>query len=175
MRRCSPNILVTGTPATGKSTICSRLQEKLKEYQLINVSQFAKDNNLYDGYDEEFECNIIDEEQLVEKLTPIFENSSGGVIIDFHGCDLFPEDWFDAVFVIRTSNTVLYDRLVERGYSERKLKNNVECEIFQTILDEAKEAFDENVVHELQNEVTEDISNNVETIVTFINNWPKKD
>lgn len=40
--------------------------------------------------------------------------ASGGVIIDYHGCDFFPERWFDIVFVLRTDNTVLYDRLSER-------------------------------------------------------------
>lgn len=39
----------------------------------------------------------------------------GGNIVDYHGCDLFPERWFDAVFVLRTDNTVLYDRLVKRS------------------------------------------------------------
>ncbi|MCG8626004.1 MAG: AAA family ATPase, partial [Proteobacteria bacterium] len=40
--------------------------------------------------------------------------SAGGTIVEFHGCDFFPERWFDAVFVLRTDNTVLYDRLQQR-------------------------------------------------------------
>jgi len=38
----------------------------------------------------------------------------GGKIVDYHGCDFFPERWFDIVFVLRTDNTVLYDRLAYR-------------------------------------------------------------
>jgi len=38
----------------------------------------------------------------------------GGKIIDYHGCDFFPERWFDVVFVLRTNNTLLYDRLEKR-------------------------------------------------------------
>ncbi|PWA16023.1 hypothetical protein CCH79_00019340 [Gambusia affinis] len=38
----------------------------------------------------------------------------GGVIIDYHGCDLFPERWFHIVFVLRTDNTQLYTRLENR-------------------------------------------------------------
>lgn len=38
----------------------------------------------------------------------------GGIVVEYHGCDFFPERWFDAVFVLRTDNTVLYDRLVQR-------------------------------------------------------------
>lgn len=40
--------------------------------------------------------------------------SQGGYIVEYHGCSFFPERWFDAVFVLRTDNTILYDRLVER-------------------------------------------------------------
>jgi adenylate kinase len=38
----------------------------------------------------------------------------GGKIIDYHGCDFFPERWFDVVFVLRTNNTLLFDRLEKR-------------------------------------------------------------
>lgn len=40
--------------------------------------------------------------------------TEGGKIVDFHGCDFFPERWFDIVFVLRSDNTFLYDRLVKR-------------------------------------------------------------
>ena len=40
--------------------------------------------------------------------------SEGGNIIDYHGCEFFPERWFDIVFVLRTDNTVLYNRLEKR-------------------------------------------------------------
>lgn len=38
----------------------------------------------------------------------------GGNIVDYHGCEFFPERWFDIVFVLRTDNTILYDRLENR-------------------------------------------------------------
>ena len=38
-------------------------------------------------------------------------------------------------------STLLYDRLQYRGYSGRKLEENLQSEIFQTILDEAKESY----------------------------------
>ena len=36
---------------------------------------------------------------------------NGGNIVDFHSIDFFPERWFDLVLVLRTNNTILYDRL----------------------------------------------------------------
>lgn len=38
----------------------------------------------------------------------------GGNIVDYHGCDFFPERWFDYVVVLQTDNTILYDRLSRR-------------------------------------------------------------
>ena len=38
----------------------------------------------------------------------------GGKIIDWHACDLFPQSWIDLVVVLRTDNTILFDRLTER-------------------------------------------------------------
>ena len=45
----------------------------------------------------------------------------GGVIVDYHGCDFFPEHWFHIVFVLRTDNSFLYDRLESR-YVSRVIK-----------------------------------------------------
>ena len=40
--------------------------------------------------------------------------TEGGKIVDYHGCDFFPERWFDIIFVLRTNNTALFDRLSKR-------------------------------------------------------------
>lgn len=47
-------------------------------------------------------------DELDEKM------AEGGAIVDYHGCDLFPERWFNIVFVLRTDNTQLYTRLESR-------------------------------------------------------------
>lgn len=38
----------------------------------------------------------------------------GGVVADHHGCDFFPERWFDLVVVLRADTSYLYDRLEKR-------------------------------------------------------------
>lgn len=38
----------------------------------------------------------------------------GGNIVDYYGCEFFLERWFDIVFVFRTDNLVLYERLENR-------------------------------------------------------------
>lgn len=51
---------------------------------------------------------------MVDELEGKMEE--GGVIVDYHGCDLFPQRWFDIVFVLRTDNTQLYTRLESRYF-----------------------------------------------------------
>lgn len=51
---------------------------------------------------------------MVDELEDKMEE--GGVIVDYHGCDLFPERWFNIVFVLRTDNTQLYTRLESRYF-----------------------------------------------------------
>lgn len=50
--------------------------------------------------------------QLLDGLEEIM--CQGGNIVDYHSSELFPERWFDIVFVLRTDNTTLFDRLSSR-------------------------------------------------------------
>ncbi|EEC11019.1 TATA box binding protein (TBP)-associated factor, putative [Ixodes scapularis] len=138
-RRGLPNILITGTPGTGKSTLASVVARR-SGLDWLNVGQVAKKNDLFDGYDKKYDCAVLDEEELVDELDDKLSQPSGGNLGDYHGCDFFPKRWFDVVFVLRTDNASLYDRLRARGYTGKKLEENVQCEIFQTILDEARES-----------------------------------
>jgi adenylate kinase len=52
-----------------------------------------------------------------------------------------------------------------------KLTNNIECEIFQVLLEEARESYTEDIVMPLQSDNVEDISRNVGTLTDWINNW----
>jgi adenylate kinase len=98
----------------------------------------------------------------------------GGAVVDYHGCDFFPERWFDLVLVLRTDNSTLYERLEARGYAQNKLTENVEAEIMQVILDEARESYAEEVVVELPSNSVEDIESNVQRAVAWMQAWKAK-
>lgn len=49
----------------------------------------------------------------------------------------------------------------------------MECEILAVIRDEAKESYDENIVHELPSNVPEDLEDNLEKIIQWIKAWKK--
>lgn len=61
--------------------------------------------------------------------------------------------------------------LCDRGYKELKLTNNVESEIFQVLLEEAKESYAEDKVIALKSNTIEDIDSNVATLTDWVRNW----
>eukprot|EP00614_Pseudopedinella_elastica_P035172 CAMPEP_0172643048 /NCGR_PEP_ID=MMETSP1068-20121228/235028_1 /TAXON_ID=35684 /ORGANISM="Pseudopedinella elastica, Strain CCMP716" /LENGTH=183 /DNA_ID=CAMNT_0013456997 /DNA_START=16 /DNA_END=567 /DNA_ORIENTATION=- len=166
--RSAPNILVTGTPGTGKSATASLLAERTG-LRHIEVSEVVKVEAFHEGWDAEHSSYTIDEDRLLDWLEEQLEG--GGVVVDFHGCDLFPERWFDLVLVLRANNTLLFDRLTARGYSESKVRENVECEIMQVILDEARESYAEEIVHEVPSETLEHLECNADRVIQWIEAW----
>ena len=128
-----------------------------------------KEKSLHDGWDEEYKSFVLDEDRLLDEMEDQME--AGGAVVEYHGADLFPERWFDLVLVLRTDNSTLYGRLESRGYTQRKLTDNVEAEIMQVILDEAREAYREEIVIELPSNSVEDIESNVARTVAWLQAW----
>lgn len=120
------------------------------------------------------DTNILDEEKLLDQMEPMIDQAAEdevGVVVDYHVCEIFPERWFDLVLVLRSSTEVLYDRLTKRGYNDKKRAQNMESEIMQVILDEAREAYDTNIVHELQSNSLQDMDSNVKRIQQWVQQW----
>ncbi|XP_047049330.1 adenylate kinase isoenzyme 6 homolog [Lolium rigidum] len=166
--RARPNVLVTGTPGTGKTTTCALLADAAAVAH-VNIGDLVRDKGLHDGWDEGLECHVINEDLVCDELEDRMEE--GGMLVDYHGCDFFPERWFDLVVVLQTDNSILHDRLTSRGYMGAKLTNNIECEIFQVLLEEARDSYKEDLVMPLRSDNVEDISRNVGTLTDWINNW----
>ena len=61
--RCRPNVLVTGTPGTGKTVTASELAKRTSLIY-INVGDLAKENDLYEGWDEEYQSHVLDEDKV---------------------------------------------------------------------------------------------------------------
>lgn len=79
----------------------------------------------------------------------------------------------DTVYFYLITNILLYFVYYFRGYSAKKLQNNVQCEIFQTLLEEAMESYDNNIVNELRNETFSDMERNITQIGAWVNQWIK--
>lgn len=172
MPRKLPNIIITGTPGVGKSSHASQLAEQTS---LINLSinDFAAENNCITGRDSALATVIVDEDLLLDALETTPLKKEGGYIIDWHACDLFPESWIDLVVVLRADTEVLYDRLVARGYGSKKVEENMDAEIMEVVLEEAREGFETEIVVELKSNGIEELEANVERLVGWFEQWKK--
>lgn len=138
----------------------------------VNIGQVARANNCYEEYDEEYQCHILNEDKVIDVLDE--QMSAGGNIVDSHASEFFPKRWFDIVFVLRANTEHLYDRLLERGYPSKKLQENIQCEIFQMLLEEARDSYDEEIVHELKSNTMEEFEENVKKILEWLKSWQSK-
>ncbi|KAF8307696.1 P-loop containing nucleoside triphosphate hydrolase protein [Clavulina sp. PMI_390] len=170
VNRTRPNIVITGTPGTGKSTTAQAVAEASPiPLQNVNVAELVKQKELHDGFDQEWQSYIVDEDKVIDELEPLA--AAGGLILDWHTCDAYPERWVDLVVVLQCDHTMLWERLERREYPLKKIQENNTCEIMGTVLEEAREAYAEEIIVALKSESTEDMDSNVERIVQWIQAW----
>lgn len=138
----------------------------------MNIGDFVKEHRCYQERDEAFDTYILDEDLLIDELDPIV--SDGGYVIDFHTPEIFPERYFDLVLVLRADTESLFDRLTERGYSDMKRSENIECEIMQVVLEAARESYSHDIVHDLPSNTLEDMESNIQRAVEWYDAWKKQ-
>lgn len=132
-------ICVSGSVGTGKTTLAKKLSKKLN-YSCIDVSKLVKKHKLYDGYDKKRKCYIVDTKKLNKELIMLINKQDKGIIIDSHLSHYLPKKYVDLCIITKCNLKELQKRLRRRGYSAAKVQENLECEIFDVCLNEAKEA-----------------------------------
>src|SRR3989339_733962 len=108
-------IIITGTPCTGKTIIAKKLAKKIS-YTYIDVNEIIKKNKLNNKYLKKYDTYEIDDKKLNKKLIEIINNSKTNIIIDSH-----------------------LSHYLQRKYSKIKIRENLDSEIFDICLVEAKE------------------------------------
>ncbi len=114
-KRALPNILVCGTPGTGKTSLCELAAERCSVLRHVRVGDIVAAQGFHAGRDAAHDAFLIDEaaeDKIVDELEPSM--SAGGVLLEHHSVDFFPERWFDLVLVLSTENSLLFDRLTKR-------------------------------------------------------------
>lgn len=168
-------ILVTGTPGTGKSTLAARLCEALRargvSCEIVVVNDLIKSQKLYEEYDSHFDTFIVDDRKVRKYLKTKLkgqqtaDDRSRFTIYETHTVTTLPREFVDLAIVLTARTDVLYDRLQARGYTSDKIAENVECEIMQVVWEEAVERFGERKVITCSSNVVEDIEDNLETLL----------
>ena len=124
-------ISITGTPCTGKSTLTKYLEKKLG-FKRLDLHRYYK--QISTGYDYSKKCYDID----MKKLEKLVKEKKDNLIVDSHISHLLKK--VDLCVVLTCSNLKkLEKRLKERKYSQKKIRENLDAEIFQVCLNEAKE------------------------------------
>ena len=131
-------IIVTGSVCSGKTTVAKLIADKYN-YKYIDVNKIIKESKLYEGYDKELDSYIIDERKLVKVLKGLIKKSKTRLVIDSHLSHYLPKSQVELCIVTKCDLKELKNRLKKRDYSEKKIRVNLDAEIFDVCLIEAKE------------------------------------
>ncbi len=127
-------LIVTGTPGTGKTLVSSILGNMLG-YKHIDLTKLAIERKALYAYDYVRKTYIIDEEAL-RKILDEKINKEKEVIIDTHYPCIVEKA--DAVVILKTETEELKKRLEKRGWESIKITENIENELMNSILNEAR-------------------------------------
>jgi adenylate kinase len=157
-------IAISGTPGVGKTYIAKKLANVTKgKVEYFDLNKYIKDNKLYDLYDKKADTYDVDVKVLKKIIEPTFKNEYSknkeldkiigkiiklkdllktiskikieGVIVDSHLSHYLESDY---CIIVKTEIKNLNKRLKARKYSKAKIQDNVESEIFEVCLDEAR-------------------------------------
>ncbi|MCD6381288.1 MAG: adenylate kinase family protein [Candidatus Odinarchaeota archaeon] len=159
-------IFITGTPGTGKTTVSKKLSEKLG-IPLIGINEFSFKHCFNYEYDEERETWLIDYEKLKNSLNNFLKNKEGTYIIEGHFSDLIDPLMVDVVIILRCSPKVLYERLKKKGWSEKKIRENVQSEILGVCTYDAANFYPKDKIFELDttNRKVDEVVSNIMKII----------
>jgi len=149
-------VAVTGTPGTGKTTATERLDTAL---DLVHLNAVIEAEGLTAGTDEERGSWIADLDAVAEWL-----DGRNDVVVESHLAHCFDAD---RVVVLRCRPDVLERRLLDRGETAAKARENAEAEALDVVLAEAVEEHGESSVYEI--DTTDDdpdaVANEIEAVL----------
>ncbi|MHA1864312.1 MAG: adenylate kinase family protein [Candidatus Thorarchaeota archaeon] len=141
-------ILIGGTPGTGKTMVAKVLGSKL-QIDVVTLGELADKSGCISAQDKARDTGIIDEDCLVDALVNLVDDKGKRILIEGHYIDLVPSGSVQWVFILRTHPQTLRERLVERGYKDEKVKENVEAEVLGVCQLDALTSFGEDRVLEI--------------------------
>ncbi len=130
-------IAVTGSPATGKSTLAKRLAEELG-FEHIDLNRVIEERGWHEGRDKKRDTLVVDETALTQRVKSLVK-SGKSYVIDSHLSHFISHEMVDACIVCTCELKELKRRLEKRGYRPEKVRENLDAEIFESCRLEAEE------------------------------------
>lgn len=145
---------ITGTPGCGKTSVAELLREMGHPVLDLKttVGPFVLEHDDASGSD------IVDVDAWADAF-PYTEGFVEGAFAHYLPCD--------KIIILRCRPDVLRERLAPRGYSEEKIRENVEAEALDVILIETVDAFASEQIYEIDTTSTERESV-VRSIISFV-------
>jgi len=142
-------IIITGTPGVGKTTVAKKLVSRLSA-NLLSIGDLVRKENLVLEFDEERDTVIADMRKLSTRVKNIISTTKTDIVIEGHYAhDAVPRNVQPCIFVLRRDPSDLEENLKRRGYSERKITENVAAEILDVCLIGALKRFDYDHIDEI--------------------------
>lgn len=149
------NLLLTGTPGTGKTHVAGVLAD-LTGFTLIGVNEAVGE----DYHHIESGSKVVELELLSGKMKGALD---GNTIIEGHLAHLL--EISGIVIVLRTKPSELRKRLEKKGFSGEKIEENLEAEALDVILIESLELYDAVYEIDTTGMVAEDVAKSSHSIL----------
>ena len=65
----------------------------IEGFKYVKLAEMVLEKKLYKKWNEKFNVPEFDVDMVCDELEPIM-SQRGGIILEFHSCDFFPERWF---------------------------------------------------------------------------------
>jgi adenylate kinase len=131
-------VIITGTPGTGKTRLAKKIAHH-KGFLYLDVNKLIKEKKLYNTYDKKSTCFDVDVRKLNKIILEKINASKKGLVIDSHLSHYLPKKYVTKCIVTKCNLKILKKRLELRAYNKKKVRENLDAEIFNVCLTEAQE------------------------------------
>ena len=149
-------VAISGTPGTGKTTACERLETAL---DVVALNDLIREEGLTTGTDEKRDSLVADLDRIADRFA-----DRDDVVVESHLAHHLDAD---RVVVLRCEPETLKQRLLDRGESEPKAAENAEAEALDVILSEAVDRHGLGSVYEIDTteRTPESVADEVEAVL----------